>query len=90
MTDTFFSHVRAAHGVLSDQIRERISLLETSGRLETEQLESYQLSLSASALLAIPIMIDYANYGKQEQAIATLYCMQTLRETAASLLAAGL
>jgi (2S)-methylsuccinyl-CoA dehydrogenase len=90
MTETFFSHVRSAHGVLTDQIRERISLLETSGRLEEEQLESYQLSLSASALLAIPIMIDYANHGAQEQSIATLYCMQTLRETAASLLASGL
>lgn len=90
MTESFFSRVLAAHGVLSEQISRHISKLEAAGQLETEQIKSYQLSLSASTLLAIPIMADYANHGEQERAVATYYCVQTLRETAASLIQSGL
>ncbi|WP_298209125.1 acyl-CoA dehydrogenase family protein [Ferrimicrobium sp.] len=90
MTETLFNHVRSVLGLLNENIQEQISRLEGSGRLEHAQVESYQLSTCASALLAIPTMLAYADHGEHERAVATVFCLQTLRETAANLLTSGL
>lgn len=90
MTETLFRHIRSAFDLLNGHIHEQIAQLADSGQLESAQVEVYQLATAASALLAIPTMLEYANYGHQEGAVATVFCLQTLRETAADLLTSGL
>ncbi len=90
MTETLFSRVQANLDMLNHAIVDQIRSLVSSGTLETEQVKAYQLSQSAAALLAIPTMIEYAAHGEHERDVAALYCVQTLRDTAASLLQAGL
>jgi (2S)-methylsuccinyl-CoA dehydrogenase len=90
MNDTLFSRVQSGLDLLNEAITEQMKLLVESGLGETEQVKTYQLAQSASALLAIEPMITYAGYGEHEAAVAALFCTQTLRSSTAALLEAGL